>query len=151
MSSQQAPFAMLLFSTQVLVKTTMCSPDFRVARFWLFINPPPVAAGLLMSILFLVSGIAKFSTVADTQAYMEAYGVPGEPIYPAAAFEISSGVAISAGLVPAVLCWLLAGWCILTAAIFHVDFGNQIQQIMFMKNLVMAGGFLVLAGDGWCV
>jgi putative oxidoreductase len=34
------------------------------------------------------------------------------------------------------------------AIIFHADFGDQIQQIMFLKNAAMAGGFLLLAKVG---
>ncbi len=40
---------------------------------------------------------------------------------------------------------ILSGWCLLTAAIFHKDLGDQTQMIMFLKNMAMAGGFLVLA------
>ena len=42
----------------------------------------------------------------------------------------------------------LAGWCLLTAIIFHADFEDQNQKINFMKNMVMAGGFLILADHG---
>ncbi|KAF2111180.1 hypothetical protein BDV96DRAFT_582716 [Lophiotrema nucula] len=78
---------------------------------------------------------------------MEAYGVPGSLIYPAAAFEIVSGVMLLVDRKTKHLGWLLAGWCILTAAIFHADFKDQTQLIMFLKNMTMAGGFLGLVGQ----
>jgi putative oxidoreductase len=43
---------------------------------------------------------------------------------------------------------LLAGWCILTAAIFHTAFSDLNQLMNFFKNLTMAGGFLTLARNG---
>ena len=35
----------------------------------------------------------------------------------------------------------------MTASIFHTDLKDQDQKIHFMKNMAMAGGFLVLAED----
>jgi uncharacterized membrane protein YphA (DoxX/SURF4 family) len=40
---------------------------------------------------------------------------------------------------------LLAGWCLLTALIFHRQFSDLDQLMNFFKNLTMAGGFLWLA------
>jgi hypothetical protein len=45
------------------------------------------------------------------------------------------------------LAMVLAGWCLLTASIFHTELTDQEQRINFLKNLAMAGGFLVLAED----
>lgn len=78
---------------------------------------------------------------------MEAFGVPGYLVYPAAAFEISTGTVMILGLRLTEVGMICSGWCLLTASIFHRDWqgdDGQTQQIMFMKNLNMAGGFLVL-------
>jgi putative oxidoreductase len=102
---------------------------------------------ILMSIIFIVSGSGKLSSIKDTQAYMEAYGVPGSLIYPAAAFELISGALLLLGLHIELVGWLLSGWCLLTGVIFHRQWGGddgQMQLMMFLKNLVMAGGFLVV-------
>ena len=40
---------------------------------------------------------------------------------------------------------MLAGWCLLTALIFHRQFSDLDQLMNFFKNLTMAGGFLWLA------
>jgi putative oxidoreductase len=42
----------------------------------------------------------------------------------------------------------LAGFCIVTAVLFHSNLGDQTQFVLFMKNFAMAGGFLFLARDG---
>jgi putative oxidoreductase len=105
-------------------------------------------ARALMSLLFLLSGVGKLSAVAATQGYMNAYGVPGALIWPAAAWEIGGGVLLLIGLWTRPLALLLAGWCLLTAFIFHTAFADQNQMINFLKNMVMAGGFLLLARTG---
>ena len=103
-----------------------------------------------MAVLFVVSGVGKLAAVEGTKKYMEAFGVPGYLLWPAAAFEIGSGMALIAGWHTRELAVPLAAWCLLTAAIFHRDFGDQLQQINFMKNLAMAGGFFILADHGMC-
>ena len=105
-------------------------------------------ARALMSALFLLSGFGKLAAVAPTQAYMQAYGVPEILVWPAAAWEIGAGVLLVIGFATRPLAALLAGWCLLTAVIFHTAFTNQNQMINFLKNLTMAGGFLVLATVG---
>ncbi|TKA78751.1 hypothetical protein B0A49_04702 [Cryomyces minteri] len=102
-------------------------------------------ARLLMSIIFLLSGVGKLGAVEVTQKYMEAYGVPGYLLYPAAFFDIGSGIMLLLGSLTRHLSVVLAGWCMLTAFIFHKKFDDQNQTINFLKNTAMAGGFLVLA------
>ncbi len=109
-------------------------------------------ARLLMALLFLISGTGKLAAVGPTQAYMAAYGVPGLLLWPAAAFEIVSGVLLVAGLFLRPLSLLLAFWCLLTAVIFHTAFHDPIMLMMFLKNITMAGGFVLLArwgATGW--
>ncbi|KAF2733019.1 DoxX family protein [Polyplosphaeria fusca] len=106
---------------------------------------------VFMSLIFLIFGSGKLATITPTQAYMEAYGVPGILIYPAAAFELVSATLLLIDRQIFHVGWLLAGWCVLTGVIFHRDWvgdGAQTQLMMFLKNLVMAGGFLVLAERG---
>jgi putative oxidoreductase len=43
---------------------------------------------------------------------------------------------------------LLAGFSLLTALTFHTEFGDQIEMIMFLKNVAIAGGFLLLVANG---
>ena len=107
-----------------------------------------VPARMLMSALFLLSGVGKLTAVSATQSYMAAYGVPTVLVWPAAVFEIGAGVLLVLGLWTRPLGLLLAGWCLLTASIFHTALADQNQMINFLKNLTMAGGFLLLARAG---
>ena len=84
-----------------------------------------VPARLLMALLFLISGVGKLGAVSATQAYMTAYGVPAALVWPAAAWEIGAGLLLVAGLWTRPLAVGLAGWCLLTAAIFHTAFADQ--------------------------
>ena len=44
--------------------------------------------------------------------------------------------------------FLLAGFCVLSAIIFHNITGAQNEMIHFMKNIALAGGFLFLTVNG---
>lgn len=79
---------------------------------------------------------------------MLAYGVPPSLLYPAALLELSGGGGLLVGRLTRPIAMIFAGWCILTAVIFHMNLEDQGEVINLMKNLVMAGGFLVLADHG---
>ena len=113
------------------------------------INPylNPVARALL-SAIFIIEGISKVSAIGPTQGYMEAFHLPGILIYPTIAFEILAGLALLVGWQTRIAASLLAGFCIVSAVIFHTNFADQIQMIMFLKNLAMTGGFLLLVQTG---
>jgi putative oxidoreductase len=105
-------------------------------------------ARALMSGIFILSGLGKLGALAATQGYMQAYGIPPELLAPTIAFEIGSGLLLLVGLGTRVVAALLAGFSLVTGAIFHRDFSDQIQMIMLLKNVSMAGGFLAIAAHG---
>jgi len=83
-----------------------------------------------------------------TQGYMEVFGLPGILLAPTILFEVGAGLALLVGFKTRYVAVLSAGFVIVSAVIFHADFGDQIQQIMFLKNVAIAGGFLLLAKVG---
>lgn len=105
-------------------------------------------ARALMSIIFILSGLGKISAFAATQAYMEAFGLPGALLAPTIAFEVGAGLLLFIGLGARYAALLMAGFSLVTALVFHRDFADQIQMIMFLKNLAMTGGFLMIAKSG---
>jgi putative oxidoreductase len=107
-----------------------------------------LVARVLLVAIFILSALSKLGAIQPTMGYMQAMGVPGALIYPTIAFEIAAGVLILIGLKVRTTAVLLAGFSLVTAAIFHRNFGNQIEMIMFLKNVSMAGGFLLLAAAG---
>jgi putative oxidoreductase len=103
---------------------------------------------VLMSSIFIMAGINKISGYAGTQGYMESMGVPGVLLPLVILLELGGGLAILLGWQTRIAAFLLAGFSVLSALIFHANFGDQMQSILFMKNLAMAGGLLFLvAGD----
>jgi len=100
---------------------------------------------LAIALLFLVSATTKVMETTAIQAYMHAYGVPGMLVWPAACFEYAAGLCLFLGYRARPVAVLLAGWCLLTALIFHRQFSDLDQLMNFFKNLTMAGGFLWLA------
>jgi putative oxidoreductase len=75
-------------------------------------------------------------------------GVPSALFYPTVAFEIGAGLLVILGFKTRIVAILLAVFCVVSALVFHADFGDQMQAINFLKNLSMAGGFLLLAQVG---
>ena len=103
---------------------------------------------LLLAMMFVMSGFSKISNFAGTQGYMEAMGVPGAILPLAIALEVLGGLAIILGWKTKIASVALAGFCVVSAALFHNDFSNQSEMIMFMKNITIAGGFLLLVAHG---
>jgi putative oxidoreductase len=103
---------------------------------------------ILLSVLFLLSGLGKISAYVGTAAYMASLGVPGALLPAVIATEVLGALAIIVGWKTRVIAFLLAGYSLLTAVIFHSNFGDQIQMIMFLKNVSIAGGFLLLMANG---
>lgn len=101
-----------------------------------------------MSAIFILSGIGKIGAFTATQGYMEAFGVPGALLIPTIAFEIGAGAALLVGFGTRLAALLLGGFSLVAAVVFHRNFADQNQQIMFLKNIAMAGGFLLLAKTG---
>lgn len=103
---------------------------------------------LFLSAIFILSGFNKISGYAATQGYMEAMGVPGMLLPLVIAFEILGGFAILLGFKTRLVALLMVGFNIVSAVIFHSDFSDQMQMTMFMKNIAIAGGFLMLFVHG---
>jgi len=103
---------------------------------------------VLMSVIFLAAGVGKVGAYAGTEGYMESMGVPGALLPLVIVLEIGGGLALMLGWQTRVSAFLLAGFSVLSALIFHADFADQMQTIMFMKNLAIAGGLLTLVANG---
>ena len=106
------------------------------------------AGRFLISLIFITSGFSKITNFAGTQAYMESAGVPGILLPLVIAVELLGGLAVVFGWHTRVAAFLLAGFSLVSAVLFHANFGDQMQMIMFMKNLGLAGGFLMIVSLG---
>lgn len=104
---------------------------------------------LLLSIVFILAGLQKImSGGAGMEEYMGAAGVPFILFWPAAIFEFVAGIMILAGFKTRIIAFLLAGFCVMTAFLFHMKPENPMEMALMLKNLAMAGGFLLLVRFG---
>jgi putative oxidoreductase len=79
---------------------------------------------------------------------MTSVGVPGALLPVVIATEVLGALAIILGWKTRTVAVLLAGFSLLTAVTFHRNFADQAQMINFLKNVSIAGGFLLLAANG---
>jgi putative oxidoreductase len=109
---------------------------------------------LLLAFIFVVEGWLKIADYSGTVAYMQAYNVPGGLLPLVILTELGGGLLVAAGLYARVAALALAGFCLATALFFHRDIADGGQLVHLMKNLSMAGGFLMLVAfgpGGWSV
>jgi len=108
-----------------------------------------LAGRILLASIFLAAGIGKLGAgYAGTQAYMASQGVPGALLPLVIALEIGGAALVIAGWWTRLAALALAGFTLAAAALFHANFAEAMQQILFLKNVAIAGGFLVLAAWG---
>jgi len=104
---------------------------------------------VLLGHIFVLAGISKFGAAyAGTAAYMESMGVPGILLPLVIFVEIVGGLMVITGFKVKWAAYALAGFSVVAALIFHSNFADQMQMILFMKNLSIAGGLLLLSGYG---
>jgi len=111
-------------------------------------NTTSLVGRALVAGIFIAAGLDKIGGYAGTQGYMESVGVPGILLPLVIALEIIGGIAVLIGFRTRIAAFLLAGFTLMAAAIFHGDFSQPMQSIFFMKNLAIAGAFLVLMAHG---
>ncbi|MBK5071572.1 DoxX family protein [Budviciaceae bacterium CWB-B4] len=112
-------------------------------------NVALLIARILMPILFIVAGYGKLGDAyAGTQQYMQAMGVPGFLLPLTILLELGGGLAVLFGLLTRTTAIFTALFTLLTAFIFHSNFAEGVNQLMFMKNLTIAGGYILLAVSG---
>ena len=103
---------------------------------------------VVLSIIFIQASWSKIFGYAGTVEHMNAAGVPGALLPLVILTELGGGLCVLLGLFTHYAAIALAGFCVLAGYLFHFQPGDMGQMINFMKNITIAGGFLVLAGSG---
>ena len=103
---------------------------------------------ILLSALFLIEGIGKISMQEDVMMYMENYGVPGILFIPAVILEILFPLLLIIGYKTKLAAFVMALFTFTVAIIFHTDFSDGMQLIFFLKDLAIAGGFMIIIAYG---
>lgn len=107
-----------------------------------------LTARLFLGHIFLIAGVSKIGAYEATVGYMDAMGVPGILLPMVILLEVAGGLAIIAGWKTRYAAIALTGFSVVAAAIFHNNFADQMQMILFMKNIAIAGGLMLLAVHG---
>ncbi len=110
---------------------------------------------VLLSILFIVAGLGKIAGFEGTVGYIASKGLPMPALGAALAIAVEFGVGLAflLGFKARAAALILAVFTIATGLLFHnfwaMDAAQvMVNQIMFMKNLAIAGGFLFVAAFG---
>ncbi len=103
---------------------------------------------ILLAALFLLSGLTKITGYGATGAYMAAMHVSPSLLPIVIATEVLGSLAIIVGWHTRIAAFLLAGFTLIAASLFHNNFADQIQTIMFLKDVAITGAFLMLVANG---
>jgi putative oxidoreductase len=103
-----------------------------------------VIGRILLSIIFIVSGGTKLITVAATEAMIVGVGLPSGLAIPTGLFELVAGICLALGVMTRIASLLLAGFTLLAAILFHNRLTDPIQSAMFLKDVAIAGGLLLV-------
>lgn len=123
--------------------------------FQQFQNPLALAARILMALLFLIAGWGKIGGFAGTAGYIASKGLPLPELGVAIAIvvEVGGAVALIAGFQTRLVALVMAVFTVVTGLIFHNFWAMpadqvMVNQIMFLKNLSIAGGLLMMSAYG---
>ena len=103
---------------------------------------------LFLSALFLIEGFKKISIQEDVIMYMMDYGVPEIFFIPALVLEILFPIILIVGYRTRWAASIMALFTFAVAIIFHSDFNEEMQLIMFLKDIAIAGGFMIIIVNG---
>ena len=126
-------------------------------------NALVLVARILLSFIFILSGYGKLADPAGTAGMISGAGLPAETAlaYAAGAFELLAGLAVLVGFQTKAAAWALAAFCVFTGLMFHtgtvavpgwpdaaLGWINTLNGIMMMKNITLAGAYILLAAFG---
>jgi putative oxidoreductase len=109
-----------------------------------------LVARILLSSIFLISGVKKVFAFSATQGYMAQYGMKMTGLFLVLAIllEVGGGLSVLLGYFPRLGALALFLFLVPTTVVFHRDFANPAQVIQFEKNVAIMGGLLALLSAG---
>jgi putative oxidoreductase len=118
-------------------------------------TPVVLIARILLALMFILAGLSKFAGLEGTAGYIASKGLPlpGVLAFLTALLEVVGGLAIAVGFHARIAALALALFTLLASVLFHNFWAmpaeqQMVQQLMFMKNLSVAGGLLLLFAFG---
>jgi putative oxidoreductase len=115
----------------------------------------PLVGRFMMAVIFLFSGFGKITGFAGTAGYMASKGLPLVEVLLVASIviEIGGALMLILGYKAKLGAAALFLWMVPVTLVFHNFWAvpaaeQQLQMIMFMKNLAMLGGLLYIMAFG---
>lgn len=116
---------------------------------------PVVIARVLLALMFVLAGIGKLGGLEGTAGYIASKGLPAPMLLAVAAgvVELVAGVLLIIGWQARWAALALAAFTVVASVIFHNYWAmpaeqQMMQQLMFMKNLAVTGGLLLVFAFG---
>lgn len=110
---------------------------------------------VLLALMFVIAGVGKIGGFEGTVGFIASKGLPLPAVLAAGtvALEIVGGLALIAGFKARWAALALAAFTLLATVLFHNYWAmpaeqQYVQQLMFLKNLGVAGGMLMLFAFG---
>ena len=110
---------------------------------------------IALAAIFVLSGLQKVVDFTGTASMIASAGVPLPTVAAAVAvvIELGGGLAIFAGWMTRVAALAIVVFLIIVSPIFHNFWtmegeARMMNQVMFLKNVSMLGGFLLLMAFG---
>ena len=118
-------------------------------------NPLALIGRILLALMFVLAGFSKIGGFAGTVGYMQAKGIPAASVLAVLTIilELGGGLALVFGFYTRWAALALGLFTVLVTFIFHnfwaqPEAQQMMQQLLFMKNISVAGGMFVLAAFG---
>lgn len=112
-------------------------------------NVVVILGRLLLATLFILAGVNKIIGPQPILEHMAKFGVPGILLPAVIALEIGAGAILLSGWKLRYAATALAVLCLLTAVIFHREFGIPAERTQFFKDFALAGALMVIAATSW--
>lgn len=131
-------------------QTLAVDPAAKGARGALAADVLSLVGAVMLSAIFLISGVGKLTAPGQVIAHIATAGLPfatlGYGI--AVVVELGGGLALLLGYRARLAALLLAIFCLAASLAFHTNFVDRNQLGDFLKNMAMAGGLLQVAAYG---
>jgi len=113
-------------------------------------NPLSLIGRLLLALLFVPAGYGKIAGFAGTVGYISSKGVPLPEVAAAIAIvvELGLGILLVVGLQTRWAALAMGLFTVVITCIFHAYWTDPTQQMMFYKNMAIAGGLFSIAAFG---
>lgn len=109
---------------------------------------PDLAGRIALASIFLLAGINKVQYYEGNAQFLASGGLPEFLLPLVIVFELVGAIALVVGFKVRIVALAFATFSVATAALYHNNLADQIQFLMFFKNIAIAGGLLVLAANG---